>query len=256
MFPGARFSLFLLCLSAALSPAGAADTNGFLARVYTNAAGATLPYRLLPPRHVDPARAYPVVLYLHGAAARGDDNLAPLDWGPLLFRDGPARAGHDFYLVIPQCPSGVGWVSAAARAGRAAGADPLGLSVALVTEVLPRELRLDPKRRYLTGVSMGGYGTWAALGRYPGLFAAAVPVCAPGERDAAIAAAVQCPVWVFHSDDDHLVSVRQARDMVEAWKAKGGVAKYTEYQGLKHSSWKKAYVDEDLFRWLFAQTLP
>lgn len=253
---GFPLSLLLLCLSAILCPAMAVDTNGFLARVYTNATGATLPYRLLPPRRLEPGRSYPVVLYLHGAAARGDDNLAPLEWGPLLFRDGPARAGHDFHLVIPQCPSGVGWVSAAARAGRPSGADPLALAVTLVTEVLPRELRLDPKRRYVTGVSMGGYGTWAALGRHPGLFAAAVPVCAPGEREAATPAAAQCPVWVFHSEDDHLVSVRQARDMVEAWQGKGGVAKYTEYQGLKHSSWKKAYVEADLFGWLFAQSLP
>ncbi|MFM1768001.1 MAG: hypothetical protein RJA22_530 [Verrucomicrobiota bacterium] len=244
------------CLLTGTTLAAGADTNGFVAGVRTNAAGQRLSYRLLPPRRMDPAQSYPVVLYLHGAAARGDDNLAPLDWGPRLFRDGPARAEHDFYLVIPQCPPGVGWVSAAARTGRVGAQDPLDQAVDLVRQGLPREIRVDTRRRYVTGVSMGGHAAWVALGRHPGFFAAAAPVCAPAERAAVTPEAVRCPVWVFHSDDDHLVSVRQARDMVEAWRAKGGAAQYTEYQGVRHSSWKPAYADPALFRWLLGQRLP
>ena len=118
--------------------------------------------------------------------------------------------------------------------------EPLRMAVELVTQVLPREFPIDSKRRYLTGVSMGGQAVWVALGRYPDVFAAAVPVCAPAAPAGVTPAAVRCPVWVFHSDDDHLVPVQQARDMVKAWKSAGGTARYTEYQGQRHSSWKAA----------------
>ena len=120
---------------------------------------------------------------------------------------------------------------------------------------LPKEFSIDP-RRHLTGVSMGGHAVWVVMAQRPGLFAAAVPVCSGGDPRTVTAAAAKFPVWAFHSDDDHLVPVQQARDLVKAWRDRGGTAKYTEYTGLKHSSWKKAYVEPALFDWLFAQRLP
>lgn len=100
---------------------------------------------------------------------------------------------------------------------------------------------------------MGGGGTWLAVLRRPDFFAAAVPVCAAGFPQMAHRGAAQVPVWVFHSDDDHLVPVRHARDMVAAWRKQGGNPKYTEYTGLRHSSWKKAYTEMEMFDWLFQQ---
>ena len=249
-----------LLLIAALAPGGASvlasDTNEFLARIHTNAAGRTLPYRLLLPKHYDPARVYPVILYFHGAAGRGDDNSKQLDWGPRLFLDPAVRDKYDFFLVAPQCPRSGGWMESAL--GNPAGVkegEALSLSLDLVAEVLPMEFRLDPKRRYLTGVSMGGHVVWATLVRRPGFFAAAVPVCSGGDSNFVTRTAAKCPVWAFHSDDDHLVPVQLARDMVQAWRKQGGVGKYTEYTGLKHSSWKKAYAEPELFEWLFRQRL-
>jgi predicted peptidase len=250
-----------LLLIAALFLGGAselaADTNEFLARIHTNAAGRRLPYRLLLPKHYDPAQSYPVILYLHGAAGRGDDNSKQLDWGPLLFLDPAVRDHYDFFLVAPQCPRSEGWIESAA--GEPAGvkeSEALRLALELVAEVLPKEFRLDPKRRYLTGVSMGGHAVWTTLVRRPGFFAAAVPVCSGGDSGIVTKAAAKCPLWAFHSDDDHLVPVQLARDLVQAWRKHGGVAKYTEYTGLKHSSWKKAYTEPELFEWLFRQRLP
>jgi predicted peptidase len=249
------WSILALLHNAALG--GPADTNEFLARIQTNAAGHTLLYRLLLPKHYDPAQTYPVILYLHGAAGRGDDNAKPLDWGPLLFLESAVRDKYDFFLVVPQCPRSEGWMEAAL--GNPAGvkeSETLRQALDLVAGVLPKEFRIDPKRRYLTGVSMGGHAVWTTLVRRPGFFAAAVPVCSGGDSNIVTRAAVKCPVWAFHSDDDHLVPVQMARDLVKAWRNQGGVAKYTEYTGLKHSSWKKAYAEPELFEWLFRQQLP
>ncbi len=255
-----RATLLVACSCVLLNAglrAGTTDPNEFLGRVYTNAAGGALPYRLLPPRNYDPARAHPVILYLHGAAGRGNDNAKPLEWGPKLFLEGDLRRKHEFFLVVPQCSPSGGWqeVSLDEKAGMKE-TESLRMALELVETVLPREFNLDPKRRYLTGVSMGGHAVWGVLVRRPGLFAAAVPVCAGGTAKMVTDSAARYPVWAFHSDDDHLVPVQLARDLVKAWREHGGTARYTEYTGLKHSSWKKAYVDGEMFDWLFQQHLP
>ena len=249
-FPGCGFGLLLTVLAA-----HALDTDQFLARTYTNAAGKTLPYRLLLPKDYDPKQAYPVIMYLHGAAARGHDNAEPLNWGPKLFLEPGLREKHRFFLLVPQCPTG--WIQSSI-VGPAGGteSDALHLGFELFGQVLPKEFNIDPRRRYLTGVSMGGHAVWVELVRRPGFFAAAVPVCAGGFANIVADAAAKCPVWAFHSDDDHLVPVEQARALVKAWRQHGGTAKYTEYTGLKHSSWKKAYADPEMFEWLFQQRLP
>lgn len=237
--------------------ADAAGSNDFLARIYTNASKKTLPYRLLLPKDYDPKQAYPVIIYLHGAAARGDDNAEPLNWGPLLFLEPSLREKHRFFLLVPQCSRSSGWVESSwsGLSGPKEG-EPLRLALELVSEVLPREFHIDARRRYLTGVSMGGHAVWVTLVRRPGFFAAAIPVCSGGSPKIVTDAGAKCPVWAFHSDDDHLVPVQQARDLVKAWREHGGTAKYTEYTGLKHSSWKKAYTEPEMFNWLFEQRLP
>src|SRR6266511_1676042 len=148
-------ALTLGCFIVALlhSPArlGATDTNEFLARIHTNAAGRTLPYRLLLPKHYDPAQTYPVILYLHGAAGRGDDNAKPLDWGPRLFLDPAVRDNYEFFLVAPQCPRGEGWAETAlGEPGGAKESESLRLALELVAEVLPKESLFASGRRNLT----------------------------------------------------------------------------------------------------------
>lgn len=222
----------------------------FLARTYTNQAGATLPYRLLTPSNYDAARSYPAILYLHGAAGRGADNEKPLEWGPRLIAEELKRGKHEFFLVVPQCPRSEGWSNITPGEQPLPGKSLL-LALELLTNSLPKEFNLDPARRYLTGVSMGGHATWSLLCRDTGLFAAAVPVCAGGDARRVTDRVAKVPVWVFHSDDDHLVPVQQARDFVKAWRAHGGEVRYTEYTGVKHSSWKKAYVEPAMYDWLF-----
>ena len=258
---GEFLKLVLKCcfaLAFAVVPLSKADTDvEFLARTYTNAAKKTLRYRLLLPKNYDPNLAYSIILYLHGAAARGDNNTEPLNWGPRLFLETSVREQHGFFLLVPQCPRNSGWLeSSLANPTGTRESEALRLSLELVTDALPREFNIDAKLRYLTGVSMGGYAVWVLMVRHPGLFAAAVPVCSGGDPKIVTDKAAKFPIWAFHSDDDQLVPVQQARDLVRAWREHGGTAKYTEYTGLKHSSWKRAYVNSEMFDWLFRQRLP
>jgi predicted peptidase len=226
----------------------------FLGRSHTNKAGARLLYRLLVPPNYNAMRAYPVLLYLHGAAARGDDNLKPLDWGPRLIAETLKQGKHKVFVVVPQCSRDETW------SGIKAGGTPdilssLQLSLELLTNALAKEFNLDPARRYLTGVSMGGHAAWALTCQHPGLFAGVVPVCGGGDATRVNDRVARVPLWAFHSDDDHLVPVEHTRAFVRAWRRHGGEPRYTEYTGLKHSSWKKAYTEAELYDWLLAQRL-
>ena len=132
-----------------------------------------------------------------------------------------------------------------------------------------KEFNGDPARIYLTGLSMGGYGTWSIAAGHPGMFAALVPVCggirppdAGAPEDGAANPYAETakkigttPVWVFHGGADPAVPVTESRKMVEALKANSGNVKYTEYEGVGHNSWDKAYREADLPVWLFAQKL-
>jgi predicted peptidase len=132
--------------------------------------------------------------------------------------------------------------------------DPLRLTMALVAS-LETEYPVDTNRLYVTGLSMGGYGTWDAIQRFPAKFAAAVPVCGGGDATAAKAIA-KVPVWAFHGAKDTAVKPERSRDMIAALKAAGGAPKYTEYPDVGHNSWVNAYNTPELYEWMFAQKLP
>ena len=119
-------------------------------------------------------------------------------------------------------------------------------------DTLPKTTPVDPDRVYVTGLSMGGYGTWDLITRFPQRFAAGVPVCGGGDETVA-AHAAKVPVWAFHSDDDTVVKVSRTRNMLAAIRAAGGQPKYFEYFGLGHGSWGRAYSEPELLPWMFAQ---
>jgi predicted peptidase len=120
---------------------------------------------------------------------------------------------------------------------------------------LQSEFRLDEKRIYVTGLSMGGYGTWDVIARFPKLFAAAAPVCGGGD-EATAATIKDVPIWCFHGGADNVVKPERSRNMIAAIKAAGGSPKYTEYPGVGHDSWNKAYSEPELVKWMFEQKLP
>jgi predicted peptidase len=201
-----------------------------------------------------------VILSLHGAGERGDD-------GRFSTAIGLANAIRRFkkpfpaLAVFPQCPAGRSWTQPEMQA----------LAMAAL-EITIKSFQGDRQRIYLTGLSMGGYGTWALASQHPGKFAALAPVC-PGVKAlaaypeigaisdapdpyAAIAAKIgKTPVWIFHGTNDTTISVDESRRMSAAIKSNGGSVRYTEYEGVGHNAWDKAYAEPEFFTWLFAQKL-
>ena len=209
---------------------------------------ASLSYRLLKPATVDKEKTYPLVIFLHGSGERGDDNKAQMKHGVSGFASGERMKKSPCFLIAPQCPAGRQW-NLSAKASADAGPGKLVLD--LIEETC-KELPIDRKRIYITGLSMGGYGTWSLMADKPDLFAAGLPICGGGDEKKA-EKYVKIPIWVFHGDKDGAVKVERSRDMVAAIEKAGGKPKYTEYPGVGHDSWTQTYSDAKVLDWLFAQ---
>lgn len=220
-------------------------------------AGHSFKYRLLAPDRIEPEKKYPVVLFLHGAGERGDDNKAQLKYLPTWMAEPKMRAAYPCFLIAPQVPNNQKWVNAPwdKKTGQPLPekmSDSINIAVGILDEILKTE-PADPDRVYLTGLSMGGYGTWDLAERMPKHFAAAVPICGGGD-DTKAERLVGLPLWAWHGDADPAVPVERTRQMIEAIKKAGGHPKYTELPGVGHDSWTKAYTDpQGAIPWMFEQ---
>jgi predicted peptidase len=255
------FPLTLLTIaSCLLASAPAMSQEPYEARVYTNDRGEKLNYRLMLPQGYD-AKAetkYPLVLFLHGAGERGDDNAKQLVHAAKDFASEANRAKYPCFVVFPQCPDGKRWVEVDWTLDSHTQLPEESVSVKLTRQLiasLQTEFRVDEKRLYATGLSMGGFGVWDIIARTPDLFAAAVPVCA-GADEATADRLTKLPIWTFHGDKDTVVKVERSRRMVAAIEKAGGNPKYTEYPGVGHNSWTQTYADPKLMEWIFAQKRP
>lgn len=226
----------------------------FVPQSFHSAEGGTLPYRFLKPEGT--VGPLPLVVLLHGAGERGDDNQAQLGNGAGEWLGGDrARAAFPCYFVLPQCPTNQRWVevdwSAASHQMPETPSRPMSLLQGLIDE-LSTDPNIDRRRLYLVGLSMGGYGTWDLLCRWPTRFAAAVPIC--GGADPAHAGALRdLPIWAFHGAQDSVVTVERSRQMVQALRAEGGQPRYTELLDVGHDAWNVAFSHPDVRQWLFSQ---
>lgn len=214
-----------------------------------------LPYRLLGPSGENPGEKYPLVVYLHGSASKGNDNEIPLAQLPPAFTDPVNRQNHPCYVLVPQCPATDAWVLfpgfpksiTTTEAPTVAARQVLELIHALV-----EAKNIDPGRIYLTGYSLGGEGTFDLLRREPGLFACGVPLAAVA--DTATASAIRhIPLWAFHGSEDPVNEVKYTRWMIAAMQQAGGTPKYTELQGAGHNITRAVYSDPELWQWIFEQ---
>jgi predicted peptidase len=249
----ATLLLLMSCRTASMTE------TGFLNRE-TSADGVRYPYVVYVPRNWTPARRWPVVLFLHGAGERGLDGLQATQIGVgAAIRANPERIPA--IVVFPQAPPDQRWIGPPADAAIAA----LARSV--------EEFSGDPDRLYLTGLSLGGYGSWHLALAHPDLFAAIAPVCGgiipngsttstrrspltAGAADpyAFTATALRhLPTWIFHGADDTIVLPSESRKMHEALVAAGANVQYTEFPHVGHNAWDAAYGNPDFWEWLFAQ---
>ena len=215
-----------------------------------------LPYRLYVPRDYVQTRRYPLLVVLHGSGEKGTDNVAQLKNGVLAFCDHKLQKRKPTFVAYPQCPPSARWVEAPWAEGRyeLAKVPQSGPSAAVMALIasLSTEFTLDPGRLLLSGLSMGGYGTWDLLTRFPERFAAAMPICGGGDPTQA-ARLRDVPIWAFHGARDEVVPVAGSRLMVQAVKQAGGRARYTEYADVGHNAWDRAYGDVRAVSWLLGQ---
>jgi predicted peptidase len=233
--------------------------DAFEAREFKSGDGGVLRYRLLKPlgydNPTDKTAKLPLVLFLHGAGERGDENVRQLIHGGKTLASEELRQRHPAFVVAPQCPEKKRWVEvdwdADSHTMPAEPSESLRRVFELL-EALQGEFSIDKSRIYAVGLSMGGYGTWDILQRQPGLLAAAAPICGGGDP-ARAGAFVETPVWAFHGADDTTVKPERSRQMIEALKAGGGRPIYTEYEGVGHNSWTQTFENRLMWDWLFAQ---
>ena len=187
--------------------------------------------------------AVPLVIFLHGKGKRGT-NLE------VLKQIGPPKhitkgTAYPFAVLAPQClkdEEGKGWWN-------------IQDLQRLLRHVMETE-QIDPKRIYLTGNSMGGFGTWAWASNYPRQFAAIAPVCGGGGSNFKAKPLKELPIWVFHGARDRVVPLKRSEDLVDALKAVGSDVKFTIYPKVKHDAWTPTYANPELYEWMMAQTAP
>jgi predicted peptidase len=260
-----RIVLTLAFLGPLLLTTGAcADVQetGFLNRGVT-VGGNTYRYQVFLPAGYTATERWPALLALHGAGERGSDGFrqtqvgiaSAIRWSPEQF---------PCIVVLPQAPADSSWLGEPATAALAA------------LDATLREFAVDPDRVSLTGISMGGYGVWHLAFMAPDRFAAIVPVCGgivPSARTTSVhlapenagqadpythvaARVASIPVWIFHGAQDDIIPVSESQRMVAALKAAGAAPLYTEYPGIGHGCWDRAYGEPDLWKWVLAQRRP
>ena len=187
----------------------------------------------LPDGYGEEEKRWPLMLFLHGAGERGDDlNKVKVHGPPKIVEK---KKDFPFIVVSPQCPAGVWWN------------DQLDVLINLLDEIVAK-YDVDTERIYLTGLSMGGYGTWALASKHPDRFAAAAPICGGGMRIMAYGLK-DVPIWAFHGAKDQVVPVEESKEMVAAVKVRGGNAKLTVYPEANHDSWTETYNNPELYDW-------
>ncbi len=230
-----------------------------ITKTLKDASNNEVPCQLFLPENFDKAKSYPLVLCLHGAGQMKKPPYQAVTGASQKLLQPEMRAKYPAFILVPQTTTG--WFVADERARklvlsggyRLADHEETGMSKLVLQAVSDtmKEYNVDPARLYVTGQSGGAVYTWELLMRHPGMFAAAVPVCGPG--DVTMVDKVDCPVWVFQGSADPMVQAARSREMVAAMKAAGRAVKYTELPGVGHEAWGPAWDDPDLPGWLFSQ---
>jgi predicted peptidase len=256
----ALFSLIFL-----FSAVHAQDLNLYERKKFIDGSD-TLPYRMLYPLNYDARKAYPLIIVLHGSGQRGKDNEIQLLHGGYLFLKDSIRKNYPAIVIFPQCAAGSSWSYFQFKFDMPS--KKLLISFPFREQPLPASRLLkeladslagagiaDKAHLYIGGLSMGGFGTFDMIARYPGYFAAAFPICGGGDTAMAERFAGKTAVWIFHGAIDPLVSVDYSRRYYQALQHLKADVLYNEYPGVRHNSWDNAFAEKDLMGWLFSKTI-
>jgi hypothetical protein len=216
-------------------------------KTFVNSKGETLLYRILKPLDYDTTKKYPLVVSLPYGGQPATDTIRQIEGAAAaeLLSIDSNRKKYPAFIFIPHCPPGGGW-------GGVPNSKSIDSLVFDAISSLNTQYKIDSNRRYVTGISRGGYGVWNFICKRPDLFAAAIPVC--GSADPALASkAISVAVWAFHGKNDQNVPVTGSRYMINAMRSAGGHPLYTEFPDDAHNIWYKTSITPGLWDWLFSQ---
>ena len=209
----------------------------------------TLSYRILKPLNYNSNKQYPVHLFLHGAGERGNDNVSQLVHGGKLFLKKENREQYNSWVIFPQAPKNDWWgykdpykFDYNVKESKA-----MSLVVKLMDDFTQRK-DVNPNKVFVSGLSMGGMGTFVILNLRPEMFAAATPICGDGDPSLVSNYSKKVPVWIFHGSDDTVVSPKKSLKMAKAIIENGGSPKITFYENVGHDSWNNAFAEKEFFK--------
>lgn len=241
------------------------DHSLYEKKEFISSSGDTLDYRVLFPENYDTGKDYPLLLFLHGAGERGSDNEKQLTHGADLFLTDENRRNLPAIVVFPQCPEDKYWIDISIRSQLGGKGDPdfkesiknpseeLALVNELVEELIQKE-SVDQRRMYVMGLSMGGFGTFETLARWPEKYAAAVGICGGGNISLTKNYADQTAVWITHGAMDDVVPVVLSQRLYQALNEQGANVKYTEFPEANHNAWDPTFAIPELLPWVFSHT--
>lgn len=246
------FTVLILILCFVNTTDSFSQASLFAYEKYENSNGEILNYRQLISDY-DPLSTYPLVIFLHGSGERGDDNEAQLKWGVLNFASEQNMKMYRPIVIAPQCPEHMAWGNFTKNTMllKQSPTEPMKLLMELIQQTI-LNFPVDTMRIYITGLSMGGFGSFDAISRYPNMFAAAVPVCGGGDVSKAKEIS-HLPIWIFHGAMDRTVDPELSIRMVDALTKAGAHPGFTLYPEVGHFSWIGAYSDAMMMDWLFKQ---
>jgi predicted peptidase len=237
--------MFVTTVMLVASFTGGDAKTGFVNRIHKGKDG-DAKYVLFVPHAYKADKDYPLILFLHGAGERGDDGQAPVMQGiangGIKFKNN--EKSFPFFVIFPQARLKGSWKAGTPDADRA---------LAILEEV-QKEYKIDGKRLYLTGLSMGGSGTWSLAAAHPNKWAAIAPICGSSDPDTA-SKIKHIPTWAFCGDKDNAKLVESNRNMIKALIGAAGEPRYTELPFVGHNSWDCAYVTPELYTWFLKQSL-
>lgn len=252
---------FLLISSGVFSQ----DYSLYEKRSFISPQGDTLLYRILYPKSYDASQDYPLILFLHGAGERGNDNEKQLTHGADLFLKPENRTKFPAIVVFPQCPEDKYWIDISIRSKLGGKGDPDFIEsikspseeLALVDELMDEIIQdegVDKDKVYIMGLSMGGFGTFETLARWPEKYAAAVGICGGGNISLTKNYADQTSLWITHGAQDDVVPVSLSRRLYQALKEQGADVRYTEFPEANHNAWDPTFAMSELLPWLFSHS--